>query len=142
MAHTIQFMKLDAAATIPTRGTAGSAGFDLYALETTVVGDGTTRVRTGIACVLPENTYGHIYMRSGLALREHLGCTAGVIDADYRGEIGGMVFVTNSQKYTIAAGERFAQLVIEHIDMSPAEEIFELPSSSRDTGGFGSTGKF
>lgn len=75
MADEILFMKLHTNDTIPTRGTRASAGFDLYALEdTTIVGGaGNILVHTGIAVKLPPGTYGRIAMRSGLALRQHLG---------------------------------------------------------------------
>jgi len=92
----IQFKKLSEDAIIPTRGTTNSAGFDLYALEDTIIigGGGNVLVPTGIAVQLPEGTYGRIAMRSGLAVRHHLSVSAGVIDLDYTGGLGVVVFCT------------------------------------------------
>jgi dUTP pyrophosphatase len=96
MDEIIKFSKLNENAIIPTRGTDDSAGFDLYALEDVLIvgGAGNFLVPTGIAVELPEGTYGQIYMRSGLALKQHLTVTAGVIDRDYTGPIGGLVSST------------------------------------------------
>ena len=92
----IQFQKLHEDAIIPTRGTPYSAGFDLYALKDTIVvgGGGNVIVPTGIAIQLPPGTYGRIAMRSGLAVKQHLSVSAGVIDIDYTGEVGVVVFCT------------------------------------------------
>ncbi len=93
---TILFSKLHPDAIIPKRGTNLSAGFDLYALEDTLIvgGAGNILVPTGIAVKLPEGTYGRIVMRSGLALKQNLTVSAGVIDRDYTGPIGVLVSST------------------------------------------------
>lgn len=138
----ILFKKLDSAAVVPTRGTPTSAGFDLYALKDTELGHGSTLVHTGIAVALPAGTYGRIAMRSGLAVREHLNVSAGVIDIDYRGELGVVVYCTRSDaRYTIKAGERFAQLIPEMVSYCTSETVDELPEPEQHHGGFGSTGK-
>jgi len=154
----IEFKKLQTGAIIPVRATEDSAGFDLFALEETVItgGCGNVLVPTGIAVNLPRFSYGRIAMRSGLAKNQHLGVSAGVIDYDYTGPIGVLVFaskifatdagnlfeVPRPFSYTIRKGERFAQLVIECIRMSPGREI-DYNSQLAFTAthiGFGSTG--
>ena len=154
----IEFKKLQTDAIIPVRATEDSAGFDLFALEETVItgGCGNVLVPTGIAVNLPRSSYGRIAMRSGLAKNQHLGVSAGVIDYDYTGPIGVLVFaskifatdagnpfaVPRPFSYTIRKGERFAQLVIERISMSPGREI-DYNSQLAFTAthiGFGSTG--
>lgn len=94
--ETIQFKKLHEDAIIPTRGTAYAAGFDLYALQDTLIvaGMGNVIVPTGIAVQLPRSTYGRIAMRSGLAVKQHLSVSAGVIDIDYTGGIGVVTYCT------------------------------------------------
>lgn len=94
--ETIQFMKLDPEAVIPTRGTENSAGFDLYALaDTTIVGGcGNVLVPTGIAAQAPVGTYLRVAMRSGLAVKQHLSVSAGVVDIDYTGGVGVVVYCT------------------------------------------------
>lgn len=94
--EVVQFKKIHPDAITPTRGTAYSAGFDLYALEETIIvgGAGNFLVRTGIAVQLPEGTYGRIAMRSGLASKQHLTVSGGVIDIDYSGELAVLVSST------------------------------------------------
>ena len=139
----ILFKRLNPGAQIPVRGTPSSAGFDLFALADTVIdgATGSTLVHTGIAVALPRGTYGRIAMRSGLAVRQHLNVSAGVIDVDYRGELGVVVYCTKADhQYTIKAGERFAQLVPEYISYADSVVVDELPAPDQYHGGFGSTG--
>lgn len=111
----INFKKVVPEAKIPTRATANSAGFDLYALEsvTVVGGKGNFIVRTGICIKLLPKTYGRIAMRSGLSINQHLAVSAGVIDRDFLAELKVIVFCTHTEhSYTIKAGERFAQIIL------------------------------
>lgn len=105
--ETIYFNKLHPDAIIPKRGTALSAGFDLYAVEDTLIvgGAGNFLVPTGVAVKLPPGTYGRIAMRSGLALNQHLTVSAGVIDRDYTGPIG--VLVSSTKFFDINILENF-----------------------------------
>ncbi len=149
----VLFRRLNEAAKIPTKATNGAAGYDLYADEDVLVagGMGTVKVRTGISVRLPPGTYGRIAMRSGLAREEHLCVSAGVIDRDYRGEIGVLVFCTKTadggHSYWINKGERFAQLVIEKVyDGAATEEAASAVTSADSVTlcehiGYGSTGK-
>ena len=145
--ESIQFKKLHPDAIIPARATAFSAGFDLYALEdTNVLYGGSTLVPTGVAVQVPFGTYGRIAMRSGLAVKQHLAVSAGVIDVDYTGPIGVVVFCTLPindhflDGYLIKKGERFAQLVIEKISYATGVEVKEFTHQYLDHIGFGSTG--
>lgn len=144
----VQFKKLDPEAVIPTRATPYSAGFDLYALQDTVINPeaGNILVPTGIAVQLPEGTYGRIAMRSGLAVKQHLVVSAGVIDIDYTGPIAVVVGCTKNmsfgfRNYTIKKGDRFAQLVIERVCYAPGVEVTEFKRKYETHSGFGSTGK-
>lgn len=140
----IQFQKTHANAIIPTRGTANSAGFDLYALEDTCVigGQGSIVVRTGAAVKLTNHTYGRIAMRSGLSVKEHLAVSAGVIDVDYSGEICVVVFCTkNDHVVNIKKGDRFAQLVPEVVCYALSQEVEKLETTHDLHVGWGSTGK-
>ena len=143
--NTIQFKKLHPEAIIPTRGTDLAVGFDLYALEDTVIeyGAGNKIVKTGIAVQMVEGTYGRIAMRSGLAVRQHLGVSAGVIDLDYVDPIGVVTFCCKERhSYEIKKGERFAQLIIEQANYYVGEEVEEFTRSfGQAHEGYGSTGK-
>ena len=66
---------------------------------------------------------------------------AGVIDADYRGEVGVVMFNFSQVDYNIKAGDRCAQLVLERIFTPEVQEVADLEDTDRGAGGFGSTGK-
>jgi dUTP pyrophosphatase len=161
--ETVQFKKLHPDAIIPTRGTPHSAGFDLYAIKDMLItgGCGNVIIPTGIAVQLPEGTYGRIAMRSGLAVKQHLSVSAGVIDVDYTGEIGVVAYCTKTHvAYTreyasgashpatrpeefecyIRKGDRVAQLVLEVVSTAKAEEVTEFRRNYTLHAGFGSTG--
>ena len=80
--------KLVAHAIAPMRATEGSAGYDLSsAVDAVIPPNGRLAVSTGISIGLPEGTYGRVAPRSGLAFKYGIDVLAGVIDADYRGEV-------------------------------------------------------
>ncbi len=141
----LNIKKLNENATVPTYGTAYSAGADLYALSDAPIAieaHKTTLVHTGIAVEIPEGYCGLIFARSGLASKRGLAPAnkVGVIDADYRGEV--MVALHNHTDaiQAIEAGERIAQLVIVPFLKCEFELVDELSDTVRGVGGFGSTG--
>ena len=132
----IQFQKLHEDAIIPTRGTQHSAGFDLYALEDTMIvgGGGNVIVPTGIAIQLPSGTYGRIAMRSGLAVKQHLSVTAGVIDIDYTGGVGVVVYCTklfDTQK--LLTQEISASLCNNHDRWEAPQQWVEISTEHEET---------
>ncbi|KAI1436741.1 deoxyuridine 5'-triphosphate nucleotidohydrolase [Xylaria sp. CBS 124048] len=133
--------KLSEKARLPTRGSAFSAGYDMYSSQaTTVPARGKALVDTDIALAVPAGTYGRIAPRSGLALKHSIQTGAGVIDADYRGQVKILLFNHGDADFVIAEGDRIAQLVIERIYTPEVVEVAELDASVRGAGGFGSTG--
>lgn len=142
---TVFIKKLDPAAKLPRRATAGSAGYDLCACirqEMTVLPGQTVSVPTGLALALPKGYGGFIFARSGLGLRHGIvpGNCVGVIDADYRGEVLVGLHNHSSEPYTIRPEERIAQLVVLACPCWEAAEVRDLDDTDRGTGGFGSTG--
>lgn len=91
---SLQVKLLSATARAPTRGSASAAGYDLYASQATVLpARGRALVPTDISIALPgAHTYGRVAPRSGLALKHGIDTGAGVIDADYRGPVGVILF--------------------------------------------------
>ena len=80
-------------AKLPVRGTSGAAGYDLFAAQSAVVPEhGKCLVKTSLAMAIPAGCYGRIAPRSGLAWKKFIDIGAGVIDADYRGEVGAILF--------------------------------------------------
>src|SRR6266403_257280 len=96
-------------------------------------------VATGIAIGLPHNTYGGIAPRSGLAVIHRLTTNAGVIDADYRGEVKVVLVNQRDQPYVVEKDNRIAQLIIEKINTEELQEVVELGNTNRGNQGFGST---
>ena len=125
---------------VPVWATAGSAGYDLFAVEDTcIMPRMQKKVKTGIQIQLPVNTCAKIESRSSMVLEEAY-VMGGVIDQDYRGEI--MVIITNwgTSDVYLEAGDRIAQMIIHKIVHPTFQQSFELAGMKRD-GGFGSTGK-
>ena len=144
--ESIRVKKLREGASLPTYGSAGAAGADLYAClrePVTIAPDATAFIPTGIALEVPKGCAGLIYARSGLACKRGLAPAnkVGVVDSDYRGEILVALHNHGTTAQTIAHGERVAQFIITPVLTPAYEAAEELTGTQRDTGGFGSTGK-
>jgi dUTP pyrophosphatase len=140
-AATLSFKKLDERAVLPSRGSSYSAGLDLYSIEDLIIGPKQRYLaRTGLAVAIPEGYYGRIAPRSGLALRTGLDVLSGVIDADYRGEIGCLLYNTGDETINLPAQSKICQLVVEKIITPEAVWANEINETDRGSGGFGSTG--
>ena len=85
-------------------------------------------------------TDGRIAPRSGLASKHMIDTGAGVIDADYRGQVKVLLFNHGEKDFEVKEGDRVAQLVLERIYTPEVMEVQELEESVRGAGGFGSTG--
>lgn len=85
---------------------------------------------------------GRVAPRSGLAAKHSIDTGAGVIDADYRGEVKVILFNFSETDFAIKEGDRIAQLVIERIYTPEVVVVEKLETSVRGAGGFGSTGGF
>lgn len=141
---TLKVKRLAPHATLPAYARANDAGLDLCAATDLDLPPGETRlVPTGIAIELPPDTEAQVRPRSGLALAHNVTVlnTPGTIDEGYRGEVGVILINHGRQPLHITAGMRIAQLVIQrrwHVEVVEADE---LSSTSRGSGGFGSTGR-
>ncbi|NJX14070.1 dUTP diphosphatase [Tamlana crocina] len=130
---------------VPHYETLASAGMDLRAnlseprvlkpLERSIVG-------TGLFIELPVGYEAQVRPRSGLAAKKGITVlnAPGTVDADYRGEIGVILVNLSNEEFVIQNGERIAQLVIAKHERAEWEEVEELSSTERGSGGFGSTG--
>jgi dUTP pyrophosphatase len=136
--------RVDPRAVLPTRAYDGDAGLDLYALDDGVLAPGErASVRTGVSVEIPEGQAGLVLPRSGLARRHGISVVnaPGLIDAGYRGEVEVLLLNTDrSSSFSIAAGDRIAQLVIVGVQTPQVVEVQELALSERGSGGFGSSG--
>ena len=133
-------------AKLPTYGTAGAAGADLYACvdaPVTIRPGETVFIPTGIALEVPEGCAGLVYARSGLACKRGLAPAnkVGVIDPDYRGELLVSLHNHGRMAQTIEPNERIAQLVITPYITADFTLAVTLDETARGTGGYGSTGR-
>ena len=100
----LQIKKLNPAALMPKVGSVHAAGYDLHALDNAVVpARGKVCIPTGIAMAIPMGNYGRIAPRSGLAAKHSIDVGAGVIDADYRGEVKVLLFNLSDTDFEIKA---------------------------------------
>jgi dUTP pyrophosphatase len=138
----INVKKLSDNATIPTKGTNLAAGYDLYAVEDAVVVCGTRKlIKTNISMEITPGYYGRIAPRSGLAYKSGIDVLAGVIDSDYRGDIGVIIYNTDKNiDFTIKKGDRIAQIIFEACYTATLNNVENLDNTLRQGGGFGSTG--
>lgn len=143
----VQFAKLDSEALVPTQGSAQAAGWDLYALEEVVVKRNiSSMIRTGLAIAIPEGWEGQIRCRSSLGKKGLIMPNGiGTIDSDYRGEL--MVLATwigEGEEFLVQKGERVAQLLFSPVPLVKFVErdYNQLSSTTRGSGGFGSSGRF
>jgi dUTP pyrophosphatase len=126
---------------LPTRGSSGAVGYDLYSDEDVNIPRGARAlVGTGVAIVLPVGTYGRVAPRSGLAVKRGIQVGAGVIDPDYTGEVKVLLFNHGDAVFEVKKGERVAQLVLERCETPEIEEVGVIQDTERGAGGFGSTG--
>jgi len=141
MTNELKFLQLHPAAILPTRGSGQAAGLDLYSIEdVTFAAGGRAAVRTGLSVAIPRGFYGRVAPRSGLAVKHGLDVLAGVIDSDYRGEIVCALVNHGREAFTLEAGQRMAQLIIEAIIMPDPVWVDSLDETARAACGFGSTG--
>lgn len=141
----IKIKKLNELATIPTRGSERSAGYDLYAAtdhDVHIPPHATVKIGTGLALELPKGYFGAIFARSGIATKRGLrpaNCI-GVCDEDYRGEYIIAVHNDADETRTVQAGERIAQLIVLPYQDLDFNLVDELTETERGEGGFASTG--
>ena len=126
---------------MPSYAHSGDAGADLKASkDCTVPARGKCLVPTGLSIALPDGHVGLIWPRSGLAVKHSIDCGAGVIDAKYRGELKVLLFNHSDDDFSIEAGERIAQLLIQKVESVNFTPVDNLEETARNKAGFGSTG--
>ena len=150
----VRIMRLpgsDAAVALPAYATPGAAGADLRAnlpgdlrAEGIALPPGARAlVPTGLALEIPEGWEVQIRPRSGLALKHGIGLVngPGTIDCDYRGPLGVILINLGDRPFTVAHGERIAQMVVAPAPQALFDEVAEIGGTARGAGGFGSTGR-
>jgi dUTP pyrophosphatase len=127
---------------LPEYGSAGAGGADIAAGESVTLMPGQrAAVATSIHVEIPPGHVGLVWPRSGLAVRHGIDTLAGVIDSDYRGEIKVVLVNHGQEAFSIAQGDRIAQLLVQRVERARFVRRDALPSTTRGPEGFGSTGR-
>lgn len=129
---------------LPKHETTGAACIDLIAAinEDIILNTGERAlVPTGLCFAIPEGFHGQIWPRSGMAAKHGIDTLAGMIDADYRGELKVALINFGADAFTITRGMRIAQFLIAPYATVQTIAVTELPTTGRNAGGFGSTGE-
>lgn len=148
MSHRVQIKRFagNEDLALPRKMTELAAGYDLQAavLEPLVLQPmQRALVPTGLAIAMPGGLEAQIRPRSGLAFKHGITClnSPGTIDADYRGEIKVLLINLGQEPFTIARGERIAQMVFQEVPEIELAQVEELSETVRGAGGFGHTGQ-
>jgi dUTP pyrophosphatase len=131
---------------LPAYQSAGAAGLDLLAAvqAPVVLRPGKrTLIPTGLILELPAGIEAQVRPRSGLALRSGITVlnSPGTIDSDYRGEVQVILINLGERPFTVARGERIAQLVVARYERVTLTEVAAASPTRRGARGFGSTGR-
>ncbi|WOC29260.1 dUTPase [Equine parapoxvirus] len=138
----LRVVRLSSRATLPTRGSEQAAGLDLYsAYDCVVPSMGRAVVLTDLQIQPPMGCYARVAPRSGLAVNHRVDVGAGVIDADFRGNVGVVLLNFGPADFHVRRGDRVAQLICECICRPMVVDVNELAGTLRGDAGFGSTGR-
>ncbi len=141
----IKFKKLSENGIVPKRASLSEAGYDAYSTETIWIKPGQrVLIKTDIAMSIPEGFFGRICDRSSLALKHGIHVLGGILDSNFRGNIG-IILINLSDggeehSYQVKKGDRIAQIIFEEYIPVYFTEVNELDTTDRGAGGFGSTG--
>ncbi|WP_368185097.1 dUTP diphosphatase [Aestuariibius sp. HNIBRBA575] len=132
---------------LPNYQTSGAAGADICAnfddrMPVTLAPGARQLIPTGLRMAIPDGFEVQVRPRSGLALKHGITLpnTPGTIDSDYRGPVGVILMNAGDQPFTVAHGDRIAQLVVAPVVQAGFAEVQGLDETERGAGGFGSTG--
>lgn len=131
---------------LPEYKTIGAAGCDIAAWlpngPVTIEPGCSLLIPTGLYIQLPVGFEAQIRSRSGLALKNGIVVlnSPGTIDADYRGEIGIILYNSGIEPFEVRSGNRIAQMVIARCEQAKFSIVEELDETERADGGFGHTG--
>lgn len=138
---------LSTGAQLPEYGSEQAAGMDLHADLTQGDADIITLepgqralIKTGVSVKIEPGFYGRVAPRSGLAYKHGIDVMAGVIDSDYRGDVGVILINHGDEDFQVFHGDRIAQMIITPHATSFPHLVNNLDDTSRGDGGFGSTG--
>jgi dUTP pyrophosphatase len=129
-------------AKLPTKSYEDDAGYDLYAIENTIIyPGGDALIKFGFKTEFPGGFVAVIHDRGSVAKKLRLHVKAGIIDAPYRGEWFGQVENHNSDFVHIKAGQKVLQFIVYPIWNGKINDVEELSDTERGEGKLGSSGE-
>lgn len=139
----MKIQSLNSGFIMPTKGTGAAGAFDIYMPEGGRVAGDHTVIGLGFATEVPKFHIALIVPRSGIGAKYglELNNTAGVIDADYRGEWKAALRTKNGEPFSWDRGDRILQFLIIPVNSPELELVESVEKTERGEGGFGSTGK-
>ena len=138
----LKVKRIHESAKLPSYGHKGDAGLDLYSSGDSVLAAGEIKaIATGIQVEVPGGYVGLIWDKSGISLKG-VHRLAGVIDSGYRGEVKVVMANLGDRNFSVEAGMKIAQLLVQPVIEVNVVDVDELEQSSRGQDGFGSTGKY
>lgn len=138
----LKIKKLNKDAIIPNYAHDGDAGFDLYSIMDFKISPNERKsIPTGIAMGIPKGYVGLMWDKSGLSHKSGIKLFGGVIDSGYRGEVYVGLINLSKKKFEFKKGHKIAQMLIQKVERVDFKEVEDLGKTTRDKGGFGSTGK-
>ena len=137
---TLHYEKLSDQAKVPKRATPGSIGLDLFTpIDIFIPPKQQVLIPTDLILVPTQGYYVRITSKSGLAFKYGLSVEGGVVDPDYRGNVGVLLRNNSNVGHTLKQGEAMAQVIMERAAMPEVVEIKIVRDTQRGAGGFGST---
>lgn len=139
----IVFEKIHQNAQLPKKAHPKDEGWDLFAIEDqTVDAKSSAIVKVGLKLAYLDDGYWiKVESRSGLAFKHDIVAFQGVIDTNYRGELGVKLFNFSNIPYNIKSGDRVCQITVKYSLVDFSVEWGKVVESDRGSNGFGSTGK-
>lgn len=141
--NEVKFIQTDENAKLPKKAHEEDACSDLYSVENLTLCPGKTKlIKTGLKVAYIPNGYRlSIFDRSGFRFRGIFGSSVGIIDENYRGELGVILFNSTDNPLEIKIGDRIAQIALEQV--TPVSYMFTdtAEETERGEGGYGSSGK-
>jgi dUTP pyrophosphatase len=134
---TLRVHRISHRAKLPTRGTSGAAGLDLYSPISTTIRKNTSKlISLDLSFEFPKGYYGKIETRSSMAQRNII-VTGGVIDEDYRGNIKVLLYNLGEKDYRVFTGDRIGQMIISQYFHPSIYVVTTLNETERGENGFG-----
>lgn len=129
---------------MPEMQTKGAACFDCYArTDVAVKANAPVIIPLGFKLQIPDGYHAKLFLRSSMGVKSSLRIanSVGIIDSDYRGEVGLIAEAKSNNYHYVHKGDRIAQIMFEKNVETKLTQVDKVDTTERNTGGFGSTGE-